>query len=98
MNTLAEFLPSVGDGGIKKRARPQTGDERVVRGTTPFRLTRHLIKKPAGAATGLKKPASLNSGTTKYWFIPFALITVATPARATRHTPFHPATPRSIQR
>jgi hypothetical protein len=27
-------------------------------------------------------------GTTKYWFIPFALITVAIPAQATRKSPF----------
>ena len=33
-------------------------------------------------------PASLHMGTTKYWFIPFALITVAIPAQATRKSPF----------
>jgi hypothetical protein len=52
--TLAGHLLVVGGRGNKERAHPQAGDERVVRGATPFRLTWASIKKPAGAATGIE--------------------------------------------
>jgi hypothetical protein len=49
---LASFSHQRGDGELKNAPIPGTGDEREVRGTTPFRLTKQPIKKPAGAATG----------------------------------------------
>ncbi|HUV25967.1 MAG TPA: hypothetical protein VMW34_01255, partial [Anaerolineales bacterium] len=81
------FLPSAGEGGIKNAPIPGIGDERKVRGTTPFRLTNKLIKKTRRCCDGMRKPASLHLGTTIIWFIPIALITVATPARVTRISP-----------
>jgi hypothetical protein len=57
---LWQILPLARGRGNKKNAPiPGYGDEREVRGTTPFRLTNQPIKKPVGAATGRKSQPHL---------------------------------------
>lgn len=55
--------PASGGGrGIKERAHPQAGDERVVRGTTPFRLTGDLNKNSRRCCDGDEKASLTQSG------------------------------------
>jgi len=79
---------TAGDGNAKHPS--QIRDGRKTRGATPVRLT--VKEKPCDVAQG--KPASLVTGTAQY-AIPFAVITVATPAQATWKS-VRPATRRSI--
>jgi hypothetical protein len=92
---FASRAPGLGEN---KNALAHAGDERAVRGATPVRLADLLTKTPADVATGGKRPASLVAGTIDFSLIPFALITVATPAQANQPLAFRPATPRSIRR